>query len=71
MTVCVAGGLAGTAVALVCSWFLAGILYGVGPADPVTFIVVPIVLAGVALFACWLPARQAARVNVLTAIKGE
>jgi predicted permease len=39
------------------------VLYGVHNNDPATFTVVPIFLAAVALLACWLPARRAARVN--------
>jgi predicted permease len=50
---------------------LASFLYGVPPHDPVTFTVVPLFLAAVALLACWLPARRAAGVDPLTALRHE
>jgi len=50
---------------------LAGILYKVSPFDPVTFVIAPVSLAIVALFACYLPARRATRVNPLNALRAE
>jgi putative ABC transport system permease protein len=44
-------------------------LYGVTGSDPVTFTLIPIALAIVALIACWLPARRATRVNPMTALR--
>jgi len=57
----VAGALIGLAAALGLTRLLAGMLYGVSATDPVTFIVVVLVVAAAALLASYLPARQAAR----------
>ncbi len=47
------------------------ILYGIRPHDLLTFTVVPMFLGGVALLACWIPSRRAARVDPLTALRYE
>ncbi len=72
-------GMTLVAVALVlgwpCAWMLAKLassfLYGIAPHDTVTFVVVPVVLACVALAACWLPARRAASINPTDALRTE
>ncbi|MBI4661006.1 MAG: ABC transporter permease [Verrucomicrobia bacterium] len=50
---------------------LTRLLYEVKPTDPMTFVAVPLILLAVALFACWLPARRAARVDPLEALRHE
>jgi ABC-type antimicrobial peptide transport system permease subunit len=46
-------------------------LYGVGAADPATFALVPVVLAVIALAACWIPARRTARVSPTLALRSD
>ncbi len=50
---------------------LAGLLVGVTAADTVTWILVPVVLLGAAFAACWLPARRAARIDLMKALRDE
>jgi len=61
----------GVIVALIVSRFLVHLLYGVGPADPLTFAVIPVVLLGVALAASYLPARRALTIDPVTALRTE
>jgi predicted permease len=51
--------------------FLKGFLYGIEPTDPMTFLLVSLVLAGVSLFASYLPARRATRVDPMLALRQE
>ncbi len=50
---------------------LASLLYGVSPHDPPTFAAVPLLLAAVALAACWLPSRRATLVPPVIALRSE
>jgi len=65
------GIVAGLAIALAGTRVLADLIVGVRPSDPVTYVTVATLLLGVALFACWLPARRATRVSPLTALRFE
>jgi predicted permease len=67
--------LIAVAIGLPASFALAklftSVLYGVQNNDPATFAVVPVFLCAVALLACWLPARRAARVNPQVVLRSE
>ena len=65
------GAVVGLLASLAGSRAIASLLYGVGPRDPFVFIVTTAVLLLVATLACWLPARSAARLSPLEALRAE
>jgi putative ABC transport system permease protein len=71
MRMALAGSLLGIAGALVLARLMTKLLYGVHPADPITFASVAIGLGIVAIVACYLPARRAMRVNPVAALRCE
>jgi ABC-type antimicrobial peptide transport system permease subunit len=67
-----AGGVGlGMAGALVLTRSMQGLLFAVSPSDPVTFGAIAALLGVVALAACFIPARRAARVDPIIAIRNE
>jgi len=65
--------VAGTAIGLVVAWVLGRVveamLFGIGPADPVSAVLAILALVAVALFAAWIPACRAARVDPMRALR--
>ena len=64
----VALGLAG---ALYLARYMAPLLFGVGIRDPITFVIVPLLLMGVAIAASWIPAVRATRVDPIVTLRHE
>jgi putative ABC transport system permease protein len=66
-----AGIVLGLVAASMTVRLLQGLLFGVEATDPMTFVAASVVIAATALLACLLPARRAARVNPLAALRSE
>jgi macrolide transport system ATP-binding/permease protein len=65
-------GLAvGLVIALAGTRFMGGLIVGIKSTDPLTFTVVVLLLTAIALFACWIPARRATRIDPLVALRYE
>lgn len=65
------GVLLGLLLAAATGKLISGLLYNVGAMDPVSFTLAPVVLAGAALLATWLPARRATLISPMVALRAE
>jgi ABC-type antimicrobial peptide transport system permease subunit len=61
----------GVPAALLAAWRARALLFELSPADPITLAFTAVSLSAVALAACWIPARRAAKVDPLTALRYE
>jgi len=66
-----AGSAIGLTLAAALSWLLARFLFAIHATDALTFVGVPLLLAAVGALASWIPARRAARVDPLVALRSD
>jgi putative ABC transport system permease protein len=71
MSLTVAGVVAGIALTLAFVRVISGMLFGISQSDPGTYVAVTIVLGGVAVLACLIPAWRAARVDPAMTLRSE
>jgi putative ABC transport system permease protein len=71
MKMAVAGIGIGLVSALAITRVLAGLLFGVSSTDPATFMAVALLLSGVTLLACWIPAQRAVSIDPMQALRCE
>jgi ABC-type antimicrobial peptide transport system permease subunit len=65
------GAVIGLAVALILARAMSSMLYNVSPTDPFTFVSVVTMVVAIALLACYLPARRAAKANPMVALRAD
>src|SRR6059058_2687732 len=71
LSLAIVGAAVGLVCALIVSHLMASLLYGVRPTDPPTFVGVAFLFIGVAVLACYLPARRAMKVDPMVALRYE
>jgi putative ABC transport system permease protein len=71
MKLVVSGVALGLTASLGLTRLISNMLFGVSAVDPLTFVVITLLLTFVALLACWIPARRATKVDPMTALRCE
>jgi putative ABC transport system permease protein len=71
MSLVLAGLAVGVPTAFLAARFISSLLFGIGPRDAISFVGATGLLLGVALVACYLPARRATRVDPMVALRWE
>lgn len=71
LRITIIGLVIGAALSLVAGWLLRGLLLGVSPADPVTYVAIVLILLAVATLASLIPAHKAAHVDPVVALRAE